>query len=70
MFSLFSHVQDKTWKAVMETHQKLSTDQLDLRKQQEALWELFASECTDFLDYLLVLEMVMLAFSFAADGKY
>lgn len=54
----------------METHQKLSTDQLDLRKQQEALWELFASECTDFLDYLLVLEMVMLAFSFAADGKY
>lgn len=70
LFSLFSHVQDKTWKEVMETHQKLSTDQLDLRKQQEAVWELFASECTNFLDYLLVLEMVMLAFSFAADGKY
>lgn len=63
MFSLFSHVQDETWNEVMETHQKLPTDQLDLRKQQEAMWELFTSECTYFLDHLLVLKMVMLAFS-------
>lgn len=45
-------------------HQKLPTNQLDLRKQQEAVWELFMSECTYFLDHLLVLKMVMLALIF------
>ena len=48
----------------MEMHQKLPTNQLDLRKQQEAVWELFTSECTYFLDHLLVLKMVMLALIF------
>lgn len=70
LFSLFSHVQDKTWNEVMETYQKLPTDHLDLRKQQEAMWELFTSECTYFLDHLLVLKMVMLGLIFVVDGKY
>lgn len=48
----------------MEVHQKLPTNQLDLRKQQEAVWELFTTECTYFLDHLLVLKMVMLALIF------
>nr|XP_012324765.1 pleckstrin homology domain-containing family G member 7 isoform X5 [Aotus nancymaae] len=51
---------DKTWDEVMETHHKLPTDQLDLRKQQEAMWELFTSECTYFLDHLLVLKMIFM----------
>lgn len=70
-FVLFSScVQGKTWNEVMDTHQKLPTDQLDSRKQQEAMWELFTSECTYFLDHLLVLKMVMLGLIFAVDGKY
>ncbi|XP_006870788.1 PREDICTED: pleckstrin homology domain-containing family G member 7 [Chrysochloris asiatica] len=44
----------------METHQKPPTDQSDLRKQQEAMWELFTSECTYFLDHLLVLKMIFM----------
>lgn len=56
----FRSLKDKTWNEVMETHQKLPTDQLDLRKQQEALWELFTSECTYFLDHLLVLKMIFM----------
>lgn len=70
LFFLFSYVQDKTWNEVMETHQKLPVDQLDLRKQQEAVWELFTSECTYFLDHLLVLKMVMLGLIFVVDGQY
>lgn len=70
LFFLFSYVQDKTWNEVMETHQKLPIDQLDLRKQQEAMWELFTSECTYFLDHLLVLKMVMLGLIFVVDGQY
>ncbi|XP_033619721.1 pleckstrin homology domain-containing family G member 7 [Fukomys damarensis] len=54
----FCSLKDKTWNEVMETHQKVPTDQLDLRKQQEAVWELFTSECTYFLDHLLVLKMI------------
>ncbi|XP_074181392.1 pleckstrin homology domain-containing family G member 7 isoform X2 [Rhinolophus sinicus] len=56
----FHSLKDKTWNELMETHQKLPTDQLDLRKQQEALWELFTSECTYFLDHLLVLKMIFM----------
>lgn len=68
--ALFSpRVQDKTWNEVMETHQKVPTDQLDSRKQQEAVWELFTSECTYFLDHLLVLKMVMLVFIFMQHEK-
>ncbi|XP_013373718.1 PREDICTED: pleckstrin homology domain-containing family G member 7 isoform X4 [Chinchilla lanigera] len=56
----FCSLKDKTWNEVMETHQKVPTDQLDLRKQQEAVWELFTSECTYFLDHLLVLKMIFM----------
>lgn len=63
-------MQGKTWNEVIATHQKLPTDRLDLRKQQEAVWELFTSECTYFLDHLLVLKMVMLDLHFVIDGKY
>ncbi|XP_037601691.1 pleckstrin homology domain-containing family G member 7 isoform X5 [Cebus imitator] len=56
----FYSLKDKTWDEVMETHHKLPTDQLDLRKQQEAMWELFTSECTYFLDHLLVLKMIFM----------
>lgn len=56
----FHNLKDKTWNEVMETHGKPPTDQLDLRKQQEAIWELFTSECTYFLDHLLVLKMVFM----------
>nr|XP_023423460.1 pleckstrin homology domain-containing family G member 7 isoform X2 [Cavia porcellus] len=56
----FCSLKDKTWNEVMETHQKVPTDQLDSRKQQEAVWELFTSECTYFLDHLLVLKMIFM----------
>ncbi|EPQ14439.1 Pleckstrin like proteiny domain-containing family G member 7 [Myotis brandtii] len=56
----FHSLKGKTWNEVMATHRKLPTDQVDLRKQQEAVWELFASECTYFLDHLLVLKMIFM----------
>uniref|UniRef100_A0A8C2RJS8 DH domain-containing protein n=1 Tax=Capra hircus TaxID=9925 RepID=A0A8C2RJS8_CAPHI len=56
----FHTLKDKTWSEVMEMHQKLPTNQSDLRKQQEAVWELFTSECTYFLDHLLVLKMIFM----------
>ncbi|XP_004700454.2 pleckstrin homology domain-containing family G member 7 [Echinops telfairi] len=56
----FHGLKDKTWDEVVDTHQKLSPDQVDLRKQQEAMWELFTSECTYFLDHLLVLKMIFM----------
>ncbi|XP_045686594.1 pleckstrin homology domain-containing family G member 7 isoform X3 [Phyllostomus hastatus] len=56
----FHGLKGKTWNEVVDTHQKLSTDQLDSRKQQEAVWELFTSECTYFLDHLLVLKMIFM----------
>ncbi|KAK2497942.1 hypothetical protein MC885_012652 [Smutsia gigantea] len=56
----FQSLKDKTWNEVVETHQKLPTDQSDLRTQQEAVWELFTSECTYFLDHLLVLKMIFM----------
>ncbi|XP_069908796.1 pleckstrin homology domain-containing family G member 7 isoform X2 [Oryctolagus cuniculus] len=58
-YEFFSY-KDKTWNEVMETHQNLPNDQLDPRKQQEAVWELFTSECTYFLDHLLVLKMIFM----------
>ncbi|XP_071465749.1 pleckstrin homology domain-containing family G member 7 isoform X1 [Marmota flaviventris] len=56
----FRRFKDKTWNEVMETRQKLPPDGSDLGKQQEAVWELFTSECTYFLDHLLVLKMIFL----------
>ncbi|XP_042548965.1 pleckstrin homology domain-containing family G member 7 isoform X1 [Dipodomys spectabilis] len=57
----FYSLKDKTWSEVMETHKKLPDDQFDLTKQQEAIWELFTSECTYFLDHLLVLKMIFMS---------
>ncbi|KAM4881860.1 pleckstrin homology domain-containing family G member 7 [Thomomys bottae] len=57
----FYSLKDKAWSEVMETHQKISDNQLDLTKQQEAVWELFTSECTYFLDHLLVLKMIFMS---------
>ncbi|KAM4839728.1 pleckstrin homology domain-containing family G member 7 [Urocitellus parryii] len=56
----FCRFKDKTWNEVMETRQKLPPDGSDLGKQQEAVWELFTSECTYFLDHLLVLKMIFM----------
>ncbi|XP_076711054.1 pleckstrin homology domain-containing family G member 7 isoform X4 [Callospermophilus lateralis] len=56
----FCCFKDKTWNEVMETRQKLPPGGSDLGKQQEAVWELFTSECTYFLDHLLVLKMIFM----------
>ncbi|XP_020862080.1 pleckstrin homology domain-containing family G member 7 [Phascolarctos cinereus] len=56
----FHSLKDKTWEEVLERHEKLPSEPADLRKQQEAVWELFTSECTYYLDHLLVLKMVFM----------
>lgn len=56
----FCRFKDKTWNEVMETRQELPPDASDLGKQREAVWELFTSECTYFLDHLLVLKMIFM----------
>ncbi|XP_036616608.1 pleckstrin homology domain-containing family G member 7 [Trichosurus vulpecula] len=56
----FHSLKDKTWEEVLERHEKLPSEPPDLRKQQEAVWELFTSECTYYLDHLLVLKMVFM----------
>ncbi|KAG8137961.1 hypothetical protein E2320_003909 [Naja naja] len=51
--------QDKTWHEVLKMYQlepQATSDQLDTKKE-EAVWELFTSECNYFLDHLLVLKM-------------
>ncbi|XP_074082680.1 pleckstrin homology domain-containing family G member 7 isoform X3 [Macrotis lagotis] len=53
----FHSLKDKTWEEVLGRHDKLPDETSDLRKQQEAVWELFTSECTYYLDHLLVLKM-------------
>ncbi|XP_047406040.1 pleckstrin homology domain-containing family G member 7 isoform X2 [Sciurus carolinensis] len=56
----FCGLKDKTWNEVMETRPKCPSAGSDLGKQEEALWELFTSECTYFLDHLLVLKMIFM----------
>ncbi|XP_074082679.1 pleckstrin homology domain-containing family G member 7 isoform X2 [Macrotis lagotis] len=56
----FHSLKDKTWEEVLGRHDKLPDETSDLRKQQEAVWELFTSECTYYLDHLLVLKMVFM----------
>ncbi|XP_044535102.1 pleckstrin homology domain-containing family G member 7 [Gracilinanus agilis] len=56
----FYSLKDKTWEEVLQGHQKLPGETPDLRKQQEAVWELFTSECTYYLDHLLVLKMIFM----------
>uniref|UniRef100_A0ABM5GFG3 Pleckstrin homology domain-containing family G member 7 isoform X3 n=1 Tax=Pogona vitticeps TaxID=103695 RepID=A0ABM5GFG3_9SAUR len=54
----FYNVKDKTWLEIMEMHQlqPKGSDLSDIKKN-EAVWELFTTECTYFLDHLLVLKM-------------
>lgn len=40
-----------------QTEQKDVNNRLEMKKEA-AVWELFTSECTYFLDHLLVLKMV------------
>ncbi|XP_038612866.1 pleckstrin homology domain-containing family G member 7 [Tachyglossus aculeatus] len=56
----FHPFKEMSWHEVLKSLQKLPSDQPDLRKQQEAMWELFTSECTYLLDHLLVLKMIFL----------
>ncbi|XP_030071190.1 pleckstrin homology domain-containing family G member 7 isoform X2 [Microcaecilia unicolor] len=58
----FHSFKDKTWKEFLQSQnveKKATTDEKDLKKQ-EAVWELFTSECIYFLDHLLVLKMVFM----------
>ncbi|XP_039378936.1 pleckstrin homology domain-containing family G member 7 isoform X4 [Mauremys reevesii] len=51
---------NKTWHEMITTQQteeKDTDDPLEMRKK-EAMWELFTSECSYFLDRLLVLKMI------------
>ncbi|KAM8974137.1 pleckstrin homology domain-containing family G member 7 isoform 2-T2 [Pelodytes ibericus] len=56
----FYSVKDKTWNEFISIH-ALESKEVPCnsnRLQQESVWELFTSECTYFLDHLLVLKMV------------
>ncbi|CAI5785719.1 pleckstrin homology domain-containing family G member 7 [Podarcis lilfordi] len=58
----FQSVKGKTWQEIMNMHQlepKASGDQLDTKKE-EALWELFTTECTYLLDHLQVLKTIFM----------
>ncbi|XP_020632993.3 pleckstrin homology domain-containing family G member 7 isoform X1 [Pogona vitticeps] len=57
----FYNVKDKTWLEIMEMHQlqPKGSDLSDIKKN-EAVWELFTTECTYFLDHLLVLKMIFM----------
>uniref|UniRef100_A0A8C5PJS6 Pleckstrin homology and RhoGEF domain containing G7 n=1 Tax=Leptobrachium leishanense TaxID=445787 RepID=A0A8C5PJS6_9ANUR len=58
----FYNLKDKTWSEFLSTR---TTENKDVychsdRRRLESVWELFTSECTYFLDQLLVLKMVFL----------
>ncbi|XP_025027441.1 pleckstrin homology domain-containing family G member 7 [Python bivittatus] len=56
------NVKDKTWHEMLKMHQlepQTDSDQLDTKKK-EAVWELFTTECSYFLDHLLVLKMIFM----------
>ncbi|XP_060633311.2 pleckstrin homology domain-containing family G member 7 [Anolis sagrei] len=58
----FHSVKSKTWQEIMEMYQLqpgATDDRLDVKKK-EAVWELFTTECTYFLDHLMVLKMVFM----------
>ncbi|XP_021230682.1 pleckstrin homology domain-containing family G member 7 isoform X7 [Numida meleagris] len=55
-------IQSKSWHEFIkaqQTEQKDINSQLQVKKE-EAVWELFTSECTYFLDHLLVLKMIFM----------
>ncbi|XP_018111511.1 pleckstrin homology domain-containing family G member 7 isoform X2 [Xenopus laevis] len=53
-------LKDKTWNEVisMYTAENIERIQKSNRRRQESVWELFTSECTYYLDHLLVLKKV------------
>nr|XP_008109081.1 PREDICTED: pleckstrin homology domain-containing family G member 7 isoform X2 [Anolis carolinensis] len=58
----FNSVKSKTWQEIVEMYQlqpRATDDRLDAKKK-EAVWELFTTECTYFLDHLLVLKMIFM----------
>ncbi|XP_067861415.1 pleckstrin homology domain-containing family G member 7 isoform X2 [Heptranchias perlo] len=58
----FQQYKDKSWTHVMEIQNlnpETRTEQKD-KKLQQAMWEIFTSECTYFGDQLLVMEKVFL----------
>ncbi|XP_077195150.1 pleckstrin homology domain-containing family G member 7 [Paroedura picta] len=58
----FYSVKDKVWHEIMMLYRaepKAKENQLNTKKK-EAVWELFTTECTYFLDHLLVLRMIFM----------
>ncbi|XP_065686516.1 pleckstrin homology domain-containing family G member 7 [Patagioenas fasciata] len=58
----FFFFKNKSWHEfikVQQTEQKDANSQLEVKKE-EAVWELFTSECTYFLDHLLVLKTIFM----------
>ncbi|KAM6321503.1 pleckstrin homology domain-containing family G member 7 [Aegotheles albertisi] len=58
----FHFFKSKSWQEfikVQQTEQKDFDSQLEAKKE-EAVWELFTSECTYFLDHLLVLKTIFM----------
>ncbi|XP_077121536.1 pleckstrin homology domain-containing family G member 7 [Ranitomeya variabilis] len=56
----FTNIKDKPWDEIRNT-QNIDNNQIirsSNRKRQEAIWELFTSECTYFLEHLLVLKRI------------
>nr|XP_021151300.1 pleckstrin homology domain-containing family G member 7 isoform X2 [Columba livia] len=59
----FFFFKNKSWHEfikVQQTEQKDANSRLEVKKE-EAVWELFTSECTYFLDHLLVLKMIFMS---------
>ncbi|XP_053318381.1 pleckstrin homology domain-containing family G member 7 isoform X2 [Spea bombifrons] len=58
----FYNIKDKSWNEVisMQSLENKKVHANPNRRRQESVWELFTSECTYFLDHLLVLKMVFL----------
>ncbi|XP_063783702.1 pleckstrin homology domain-containing family G member 7 isoform X2 [Pseudophryne corroboree] len=56
----FYNIKDKTWDEFrnMQTVENKALFSISNRKRQESVWELFTSECTYFLEHLLVLKMI------------
>nr|XP_009672898.1 PREDICTED: pleckstrin homology domain-containing family G member 7 [Struthio camelus australis] len=58
----FCHFKNKSWHEFIkaqEIEQKDADSRLEVKKEA-AVWELFTSECTYFLDHLLVLKMIFM----------
>ncbi|XP_018415740.1 PREDICTED: pleckstrin homology domain-containing family G member 7 [Nanorana parkeri] len=56
----FYNIKDKTWDEFRNMHQieHMKIPSAVNRKRQQSVWELFTSECTYFLEHLLVLKMI------------